>query len=57
MNKEEKEEYSNLEYENIKMGEFLEKLGFTPEMITNLIIYNFDNQKKAIDLIKGVKKQ
>lgn len=42
------DEIENLTYENKKMGDFLQKLGFTPDDITTLII----NGEKALKRVK-----
>lgn len=36
----------NLEYENKRMGDFLAKLGYTPEAITDIIINSADTISK-----------
>ena len=47
------EEIDNLTYENKKMGDFLQKLGFTPDDITTLIINGDKVQKeKALKKVK-----
>ncbi len=38
----EHDEYENICYENKKMGEFLEKLGLTPDEITSYVINGSD---------------
>lgn len=48
------EELENAYYENKKMGDFLEMLGFTPDEITSFIINGSKKDvKKMISRIKG----
>lgn len=48
-------EYNNLIYENKKMGEFIGKLGFTPDDITSYIINGSNEQvNKSIKKVKSL---
>ena len=48
MNLEELNDYvQNLEYENKRMGDFLQKLGYTSEAITDIIINSCDTITKV----------
>ena len=49
----EHDEYENICYENKKMGEFLEKLGLTPDEITSYVINGSEDD--IYTLIKKIK--
>lgn len=51
----EQDEYENICYENKKMGEFLEKLGLTPDEITSYVINGSEEDiNKMITCVKGL---
>ena len=51
----EHEEYENICYENKKMGDFLEKLGLTPDEITSYVINGSEEDiNNMITRVKGL---
>ena len=51
----EHDEYENICYENKRMGEFLERLGLTPDEITSYVINGSEEDiNKMINRVKGL---